>query len=64
MKDGRQSEYDHQLVLDVPNVVARQIRDMCKAKAEEHSTIASQQGDKGLVNMIDRELQKEREVKE
>ncbi|UBF23355.1 hypothetical protein HATV-3_gp5 [Haloarcula tailed virus 3] len=55
MKDVRQSEYDHQLVLDVPNIIARQIRDMCRE--HEHKTQAQKARYEGLANMIEQELE-------
>lgn len=62
MKDVRQSEYDNQVVLDVPNVVARQIRDMCREK--ESKTQAQEARYNGLAIMIERELETAREVRE
>lgn len=56
MSDVRDSDTDHHLVLDVPNVVARHIRDMCREREADADTIAAESRYGGLANMIDREL--------
>lgn len=56
MSDVRQSDTDHHLVLDVPNVIARQVMKMARDRKENMNTIAGEQRYGGLANQIERAL--------